>query len=159
MGWSCIIHKYTHTHTHTPVLCNKGNTLYGNTNERRRRKSLLIRHNLETEKYSTIINNYINCCYKWYLNRPVTDYNASDRWQQLHELFLIVVFPCILISTKLFCQQMHCLLKHKMLQFVLRISLYRAPTCFGPSWTIIREHTWSLAKVTVSLKSSVKTHS
>ena len=40
-----------------------------------------------------------------------------------------------------FCQQMHCLLKHKMLQFVLKISLYMAPTCFGLSWTIIREHT------------------
>ena len=40
-----------------------------------------------------------------------------------------------------FCQQMHCLLKHKMLQFVLKISLCMAPTCFGPSWTIIREHT------------------
>ena len=39
-----------------------------------------------------------------------------------------------------FCQQMHCLLKHKLLQFVLKISLYMAPTCFGPSWTIIREH-------------------
>ena len=39
-----------------------------------------------------------------------------------------------------FCQQMHCLLKHKMLQFVLKISFYMAPTCFGPSWTIIREH-------------------
>ena len=39
-----------------------------------------------------------------------------------------------------FCQQMHCLLKHKMLQFVLKISLYMAPTCFGPTWTIIREH-------------------
>ena len=38
-----------------------------------------------------------------------------------------------------FCQQMHCLLKHKMLQIVLKISLYMAPTCFGPSWTIIRE--------------------
>ena len=39
-----------------------------------------------------------------------------------------------------FCQQMHCLLKHKMLQFSLKISLYMAATCFGPSWTIIREH-------------------
>ena len=46
-----------------------------------------------------------------------------------------------------FCQQMHCLLKHKMLQFVLKISLYMAPTCFGPSWTIIREH-----KIGASLK-------
>ena len=36
---------------------------------------------------------------------------------------------------------MHFLLKHKMLQIVLKVSLYMAPTCFGPSWTIIREHT------------------
>ena len=41
----------------------------------------------------------------------------------------------------IFCQQMHCSLKHKMLQFVLKISLSMAPACFGPSWTIIREHT------------------
>ena len=40
-----------------------------------------------------------------------------------------------------FCQQMYCLLKHKMLQFVLKISLYMAPTRFGPSWIIIRERT------------------
>ena len=35
---------------------------------------------------------------------------------------LIVVLPCILISTKLFYQQMHLLLKHKMLQFIFKIS-------------------------------------
>ena len=38
------------------------------------------------------------------------------------------------------CQQINCLLKLKMLQFVMKISIYMAPTCFGPSWTIIREH-------------------
>ena len=37
-------------------------------------------------------------------------------------LILIVVLPCILISTKLFCQQMYLLLKHKMLQFIFKIS-------------------------------------
>ena len=35
---------------------------------------------------------------------------------------LIVVLPCILISTKLFFQQMYLLLKHKMLQFIFKIS-------------------------------------
>ena len=35
---------------------------------------------------------------------------------------LIVVLPCILVSTKLFCQQIHSLLKHKMLQFIFKIS-------------------------------------
>jgi hypothetical protein len=61
---------------------------------------------------------------------------------------LIVVLPCILISSKLLCQQMHSLLKHKILQLTLKISLYMAPTCFGPfgpsSGSILR----NLAKVT-----------
>ena len=39
-------------------------------------------------------------------------------------LILIVVSPCILMSTKLFCQQMHFLLKHKMLQFIFKISFH-----------------------------------
>jgi hypothetical protein len=33
---------------------------------------------------------------------------------------LIVVPPCILISTNYFLQRMHCLLKHKILQFVFK---------------------------------------
>jgi hypothetical protein len=45
---------------------------------------------------------------------------------------LVVVLQCILISSKLFWQQMHSLLKHKMLQLTLKISLYMAPTCFDP---------------------------
>jgi hypothetical protein len=50
---------------------------------------------------------------------------------------------------KAFCQQMHSLLKHKMLQLTLKISLYMAATCFGtfgPSSASIRRN---LAKVTV----------
>jgi hypothetical protein len=35
-------------------------------------------------------------------------------------------------GSKLLCQQMHSLLKHKMLQLALKISLDMAPTCFGP---------------------------
>ena len=54
---------------------------------------------------------------------------------------------------------MHCLLKHKMLKFVLKISLYMAPTCFGPFMDHPQgAYDWSLAKVTVSLKSSFKIH-
>ena len=34
---------------------------------------------------------------------------------------LTVVLPCILIRTKLFYQQMHLLLKHKMLRFIFKI--------------------------------------
>jgi hypothetical protein len=36
------------------------------------------------------------------------------------------------IYPKLFCQQTHSLLKYKMLQLALKISLYMTPTCFGP---------------------------
>ena len=55
--------------------------------------------------------------------------------------FCIKTKECIRQHQDYFCQQVRCLLKHKMLQFVLKISLYMAPTCFGPSWTIITEHT------------------
>jgi hypothetical protein len=68
---------------------------------------------------------------------------------KIYKRVLIVVLPCILISSKLLCQQMHSLLKHKMLQLTLKISLYMAATCFvsfGPSSGSIR---WNLAKVTV----------
>ena len=61
----------------------------------------------------------------WHLTEELRQYNG-ERPKNLQNYF---------------CQQMHCLLKHKMLQFVLKISLYMAPTCFGPSCTIIREHT------------------
>jgi hypothetical protein len=60
--------------------------------------------------------------------------------------------------TKLFCQQMHSLLKHKMLQLILKISLFMAPTCFGPfgPWSgSIRQ---DLAKVTVFVELLVKIH-
>ena len=45
----------------------------------------------------------------------------TDNWTNFHRP-LIVVLLCILTSTKLFCQQMHLLLKHKMLQFIFKIS-------------------------------------
>jgi hypothetical protein len=64
-------------------------------------------------------------------------------------LFLIVVLPCILISSELFCQQMHFLLKHKMLQFTHKVSLYMAPTCFGPLGPSSGSMRRILAKVTV----------
>jgi hypothetical protein len=51
---------------------------------------------------------------------------------------------------------MHSLLKHKMLQFTLKISLYMAATCFGsfgPSSGTIRQN---LAKVIVFVELLVK---
>jgi hypothetical protein len=48
-----------------------------------------------------------------------------------------------------FCQQMHSLLKHKMLQLTLKISLYVAPTCFGPFGPSSGSIWRNLAKVTV----------
>jgi hypothetical protein len=69
-------------------------------------------------------------------------------------LFLYLHFD----TFKVFCQKMHSLLKHKMLQLTLKISHYMAPTRFGPfgpsSWSIRR----NLAKVTVFVKLLVKIH-
>jgi hypothetical protein len=53
---------------------------------------------------------------------------------------------------------MHSLIKHKMLQLTLKISLYMAPTCvgpFGPSSGGIRQNP---AKVTVFVDLLVKIH-
>jgi hypothetical protein len=61
---------------------------------------------------------------------------------------LLLQLNKIILSSKPFCQQMHSLLKHKMLQLTLKISLYIVPTCFGPlgpSGSIRR----NFAKVTV----------
>jgi hypothetical protein len=52
-------------------------------------------------------------------------------------------------NSKLFCQQMHSLLKHKMLQLTLKISLYMAATCFGPFEPSSGSIRRNLAKVTV----------
>jgi hypothetical protein len=85
-------------------------------------------------------------------------------------LILIVVLPCILISMKLFCLQMHCLLKHKMLQFVFKcfftqllhvsVPLDHHPgayTCFGPFGPSSGSIYWNLAKVTVSAQHPMHT--
>jgi hypothetical protein len=61
-------------------------------------------------------------------------------------------------KSKAFFQQIHSLLKHKMLQLTLKISLYMAPTCFGlfgPSSGSIRRN---IAKVTVFVGLLVKIH-
>jgi hypothetical protein len=50
---------------------------------------------------------------------------------------------------------MHCLLKHKMLQFVFKY-LYMAPTCFGPFGPSSGSINWNPTKVTVSLKYQLK---
>jgi hypothetical protein len=44
---------------------------------------------------------------------------------------------------------MHSFLKHKMLQLTLKISLYMAPTCFGPFGPSSGSIRQNLAKVTV----------
>jgi hypothetical protein len=44
---------------------------------------------------------------------------------------------------------MHYLLKHKMLQFTLKISLYMAPTYFGPFGPSSESIRRNLAKITV----------
>jgi hypothetical protein len=79
---------------------------------------------------------------------------------QNHVLTLnfVVVTPCILVSSKLLCQKMHSLLKYKMLQLTLKISLYMGSYMFRSVRTIIRELMPDLAKVTVSVELSVKIH-
>jgi hypothetical protein len=51
---------------------------------------------------------------------------------------------------------MHFLLKHKMLQLTLKISLYMAPTCFGPFRPSSGSIRQNLAKVTVFVELLVK---
>jgi hypothetical protein len=51
-------------------------------------------------------------------------------------------------TSNFLCQQMHFLLKHKMLQLTLKISLYVGSYMFWSVRTIIREHMPKLTKVT-----------
>jgi hypothetical protein len=53
---------------------------------------------------------------------------------------------------------MRSLLKHKMLQLTLKISLYMAPTCFGPFGPSSGSIRRNLAKVTVLVELLVKIH-
>jgi hypothetical protein len=56
-------------------------------------------------------------------------------------------------------QRMHCLLKHKILQFVFKYFFYIAPTCFGPIGPTSGSTYQNLAKVTkitISLKYQLK---
>jgi hypothetical protein len=53
---------------------------------------------------------------------------------------------------------MHSLLKHKMLQLTLKISLYMAPTCFGPFGPSSGSIGRKIVKVTVFVELLVKIH-
>jgi hypothetical protein len=73
------------------------------------------------------------------LARRTRDRNLSDRRglqsemeTKLHVSFLLLLYRAFLISSKLLCQHMHTLLKHKMLKLTVKISLYMASTCFVP---------------------------
>jgi hypothetical protein len=57
-----------------------------------------------------------------------------------------------------FCQQMQSLLKHKVLQLTLKISLYMVPTFFGPFGPSLGSIRRNLAKVTVFVELLVKIH-
>ena len=71
---------------------------------------------------------------------------------------LIVVLLFILINIKLFCQQMHLLLKHKMLQILFKISLLIWLLHISvPSDHHQGAYDGTLLKL-VSLKALVKTH-
>jgi hypothetical protein len=68
-----------------------------------------------------------------------------------------ILSPLIPMYKILSFQQMHNLLKHKMLQFLFKGLSYTAPTCFGPHGPSSGSTYQNLTKVTVSLKLSVKT--
>jgi hypothetical protein len=69
-------------------------------------------------------------------------------------IFLIVFFFVHFDKYKFFpFQQMHILLNHKMLQFLY----YAAPTSFGPHRPSSGSTFQNLTKITLSLKTSVKT--
>ena len=81
-----------------------------------------------------------------------------DGFSNIKLVTLIVVLPCILISTKLFYQQMRLLLKHKMLQFIFKISfLIWLLHVSVPSDHHQGAYDGTLPKL-VPLKSLVKTH-
>jgi hypothetical protein len=83
---------------------------------------------------------------------------VTFKWNINFQKILIVVLPCILISSKILCQQRHSLLKHKMLQLTLKISLYMAPTCFGPFGPSSGNTRRNFAKVTVFVELLLKVH-
>jgi hypothetical protein len=74
------------------------------------------------------------------------------------ESSMIIVLYSRNFQSFFFCQQMHSLLKHKMLQLILKISLYVASTCFGPLGPSSGSIRRNLAKVTVFVELLVKIH-
>jgi hypothetical protein len=102
-------------------------------------------NNTWRKKLWTALCNFLKIFYVW---------RYTETWYWI----FIVVLPCILISSKLLCQQMHCLLKYKMLQLTFKISLCMAPTCFGPFGPSSASIRRNLAKVTVFEELLVKIH-
>jgi hypothetical protein len=90
------------------------------------------------------VKNYVPLIRVVQENHSQHHYGCCDRRRG----FFIVVLPCILISSKLLRLQMHYLLKHKVLQLTLQISLYMAPTYFGPFGPSSGSIRRNIAKVT-----------
>jgi len=61
---------------------------------------------------------------------------------------ILIVVPCILIRSKFFCQQMHLLLNMENVKIYIKMSYIRS-YMFRSTWTILRELTLSLARVTL----------
>jgi hypothetical protein len=74
-----------------------------------------------------------------------TRHLEADQWLNRKEWYKILSF-----------QQMHNLLKHKMLQFLFKGLSYTAPTCFGAHGPSSGSTYQNLTKVTISLKYQLK---
>jgi hypothetical protein len=133
--------------------------------KRRYRKKGRWIHKLDTEKtvqilpflkhLSTESNNNANSRMGISRNLNVFGSKFNElKHKLINKMVLIVVFSVHFDKYKFFpFQQMHTLLKHKMLQFLY----YTAPTCFGPRGPSSGSTYQNLTKVTISLKISVKT--
>jgi hypothetical protein len=110
--------------------------------------------------YKKIVVFYFGIIFIWKEFRNIGDKHGVVTYLNFSNYLkrFLIVLPCILISSKLFYQQMHSLLKHKMLQLTLKISLYMAPTCFGPFGPSSGNIRRNLAKVTVFVGLLVKIH-
>jgi hypothetical protein len=88
---------------------------------------------------------------KRYRAKPPRQLNYIQEHKTKHKHFLCFncCFTVHLDKFKAFCQQMLSLLKHKMLQLTLKISLYMAPTRFGPLGPSSGSIRRNLAKITV----------
>jgi hypothetical protein len=84
--------------------------------------------------------------------------SATQRRAATSFFHLLCSCPQLFKAQCFFSQQMDSLLKHKILQLVLKISLYMAPTCFGPFGPSSGSIHQNLAKGTVFVELLVKIH-